>query len=155
MTPIAAAVSMHFHAIIPFQADVTFMYVLSSKKQTVHKSVQRFVLTLWQKRTRRSETTGRSSFDGQAIATNTLSFGILFSDEPPPFGGIWASRSGNDTTSETFSFHVSSNLFMRMATAFFDHRTLCEEFTQKHTVIGIVGKAEGVRGSHKLFIASE
>lgn len=84
----------------------------------------------------------RSSFDSQAIAMNVLSFRILFSEEPPPFNSIWAGGSGNDTTSETFSFRISSKLFLRTATAFFDHHTMCKEFTQKHKAIVIHGKAE-------------
>ena len=83
-----------------------------------------------------------SCFDSQAIAMNVLSFHILFSEEPPPFNSVWAGGSGNDTMSETLSFRISSKLFLRTATAFFDHRTMCKEFMQKHKAIVIHGKAE-------------
>ena len=36
----------------------------------------------------------------------------LFSDKPPPFDGIWASGSGNNTTGETFSFRGAWALFV-------------------------------------------
>ena len=104
MTPVAAALGMHFHAIIPFQADVTIVYISSSQKQTVHEHVQRLILMQRQKKLRcRTETTPRSSFDGQTVAASALTIPVLFTDEHPPFDGVRACGSGIDTTSDSSS----------------------------------------------------
>ena len=132
MTPVAAALGMHFHAIIHFQADITFMYISLSQKQTVHEHVQCSILMQRQKKLRsRTETTPCSSFDSQTVMASTLTIPVLFTDKPPPFDSVRACGSGINTTSESFSFCISSTLLLRTATAFFDHHTLCKEFTQK------------------------
>ena len=118
MTPVAAAPGMHLHAIIPFQADVAFMYICPSQKQMIHERVQRSVLMQRQKKLRRrTETSPCDPFDGQLIAASALSFPVLFTDEPPSFDGIRPCGSGIGSMSLSFSFRISSTLFLRMATA--------------------------------------